>query len=161
MKLFSNIGLALVLTFTFSSIALATDFAVDGKVDVVAALGVAETTELDFGKVTDNDGTITLSLVNTITSDTNGIGVGGTIVSGVYTITGGANETVAVVLTGSSASGLTIGTFTTSEGDLNTVALGAGGSNALTIGADLTVLASAAAAGADQSLSFTIGVTYN
>ncbi len=161
MKLFSNIGLALVLTFTFSSIALATDFAVDGKVDVVAALAVAETTELDFGKVTDNDGTITLSLVNTITSDTNGIGVGGTIVSGVYTITGGANETVAVVLTGSSASGLTIGTFTTSEGDLNTVALGAGGSNALTIGADLTVVAASAAAGDDQSLSFTIGVTYN
>jgi len=65
------------------------------------------------------------------------------------------------VLTGSTANGLTIGTFTTSEGDLNTVSLGGGGSKAITIGANLTVLASAAAAGADQSLSFTIGVTYN
>ncbi|MCH6561610.1 MAG: DUF4402 domain-containing protein [Myxococcales bacterium] len=133
----------------------------NGRVDVYAALGVSETTELDFGLVALENGTITLGLSDSITSDTNGISYGGTIASGVYTVTGEASTTVSISLAGSSSSGLTIGTFTSSEADLGTVSLGAGGSNAVTLGADLTVAQGPASTGDDQALNFTITVNYN
>ncbi len=133
----------------------------DGEVDMYAQLGLSETTELDFGTVTDENGTITLGLSDSITSDANGISIGGTIASGVYTVTGQANVTVSMSLAGSSAAGLTIGSFTSSEADLGTVSLGAGGSNAITLGADLTVASATAPPGANQALSFTVTVNYN
>ena len=157
MKRFIGFSVALGLVFALNGIANATDFNVDGKVDVITALSVAETAELHFGTVTDNDGTITLNLADTISSDPAGISLGGSVLSGIYTITGEAGYVVSVVLTGTAASGLTIGTFTTSETNLALVSLPA----AITIGANLTVLASAAAPGLNQSLNFTIAVTYN
>ncbi len=133
----------------------------NGRVDVYKVLGLSETTELDFGTVTDEDGTITLGLSNSITSDANGISIGGTIASGVYDVTGEANATVSMSIAGSSAAGLTIGSFTSSEADLSTVSLGAGGLKAVTLGADLTVASATAAPGADQALSFIVTVNYN
>ena len=155
------IAVAFCLAAGLTSSAGATDFAHDGVIDIFAALGVAETTELDFGAAEDADGTITLDISNTITADPAGIHQGGTVASGGYTISGEPSQVVAVVLTGSTASGLTIGTFTTDQADLNNVPLGVGGSVLLTIGADLTVASAAAAPGANQLLAFTIAVTYN
>ena len=106
-------------------------------------------------------GTITLDLADTISVDANGSSAGGTIASGVYTITGKSGNVVTVVLTpGGMPAGLSMGTFTTSEADLGNVTL-TGGTLALTIGADLTVTAASAAVGNDQVLNFTIAVTYN
>ena len=139
----------------------ATDFNHDGVIDIFTALAVAETTELDFGIAQLLDGTITLDVNNTITSDPNGISAGGTILSGGYTIDGEANQAVTVVLTGSTANGLTIGTFTTDQADLANVSLGALGTVLLKIGADLTVVAASASTGADQPLAFTLAITYN
>jgi len=133
----------------------------NGRVDVYSVISLSETTELDFGLVALENGTITLGLSDSITSDVNGISYGGTIASGVYTVTGEANATVSMSLTGSTSSGLTIGTFTSSEADLGTVSLGAGGSNAVTLGADLTVAQGPASTGNDQALNFTITVNYN
>lgn len=154
-------ALAFLLAMGVASTASATDFNHDGVVDVYAALAVAETTELDFGIVQDLDGTVTLDVNDAITSDANSIHVGGTVLSGVYTVTGQINQSVAVSFTGSTASGLTIGTFTHDQGDINNVGLGAGGSAAVTIGADLTVNAAAAGTGTNQLLAFTVTVTYN
>ncbi len=133
----------------------------NGRVDVQQALGLSETTELDFGTVTDENGTITLGLSDSITSDANGISIGGAIASGVYTCTGTPTATVSISLTGSSAAGLTIGSFTSSEANLSTVSLGGSGSKDITLGADLTVASATAAPGADQALSFTVTVNYN
>ncbi len=157
----SKLVLVFGVTLGLTTVAGATDFLHDGRVDIVAALAVAETTELDFGSVTDNNGTVTLNTSDVISSDPSSIHVGGTVASGDYTITGEANLIVTVVLTGSAASGLTIDTFTTNQGDLTSVNLGAGGSVVVTIGADLTVASATAAPGANQALNFTIGVTYN
>ncbi len=160
MKRFVSFSAVLGLIFALNGVAHAIDFAHDGKVDVIQALAVAETTELDFGTVSDNDGTITLDLVDGIT-DPSGIHAGGTVASGVYTITGQSGNVVTVVLTaGAMPAGLDMDNFTTSEADLALVTL-TGGTLALTIGADLTVTAASAAVGADQLLAFTIGVTYN
>lgn len=161
MKRFVSFSAVLGLIFALNGVAHAIDFAHDGKVDVIQALAVAETTELDFGTVSDNDGTITLDLADTISVDANGISAGGTIASGVYTITGQSGNVVTVVLTaGAMPAGLALTNFTASEGDLANVTL-TGGTLALTIGADLTVTAASAVVGADQVLAFTVGVTYN
>ncbi len=133
----------------------------NGRVDVQQALGLSETTELDFGTVADNDGTITLDLSDSISSDPGGISVGGAIASGVYTCTGSPNATVSVTLTGSTSAGLTIGNFTSSEADLWTVSLGGSGSKDITLGADLTVNSASASPGLDQALSFILTVNYN
>ncbi len=111
--------------------------------------------------MTDNDGTITLDLSDSISSDPGSISLGGTIASGIYTVTGTANETVSITLMGSTSAGLTIGNFTSSEPSLSTVSLGGSGSKAITLGADLTVASATAAPGADQALSFTFTVNYN
>ena len=161
MKRFVSFAAVLGLIFALNGVAHAVDFAHDGKVDVIEALAVAETTELDFGVVSDNDGTITLDLLDTISVDANGIAAGGSPTSGVYTISGQSGNVVTVVLTlGAMPAGLDMTNFTTSEPDLALVTL-TGGSAAITIGADLTVTAASAAVGNDQVLAFTIGVTYN
>lgn len=156
----TTIGLALCLMAGFSPLAAATDFNEDGNVDVYAALTVFETIEIDFGTVTDNDGTITLDLADTI-NDPSGIYVASDpATTGDYLLGGESGQTVAIVLTGSTTNGLTIGNFTTSEADLNNVTL-TGGSISLLIGADLTVASGTATAGPNQPLNFTIGITYN
>ena len=154
------IALAFLLALGAASSASAVDFNHDGVIDIFAALAVAETIELDFGTAQDLDGTITLDINDTITADPGLIHAGGTVTSGVYTISGQASQTVAVSFTGSTANGLTIGTFTTDQADLNNVSLGAG-SVAVTIGADLTVVSATATTGADQLLAFTLSITYN
>jgi hypothetical protein len=161
MLLLRYIALALCLALGISSTASAVNFAHDGHVDVFSALGVAETQDLLFGVVTDADGTVTLDTSDAITADPSGIHAGGVTASGDYDITGEANQTVTVVLTGSTTAGLTIGTFTTNQADLANVGLGAGGSVVLTMGADLTVNSAVATNGNNQPLNFTIAVTYN
>ncbi len=155
------LALALFLVTGMAPTAAAVNFPHDGHVNVFATLGVGETQDLLFGVVTDVDGTVTLDTSDTITADPNGIHAGGTVASGDYDITGEANQTVAVTLTGSTTNGLAIGTFTTNQADLATVPLGAGGSVVLTVGADLTVDSATATTGANQPLNYTIAVAYN
>ena len=127
MKRFVSLSAVLGLIFALNGVAHAIDFAHDGKVDVIEALAVAETTELDFGTVSDNDGTITLDLADTISVDANGISAGGTIASGVYTVSGKDGNVVTVVLTvGAMPPGLLLANFTTSEADLANVTLTGG-----------------------------------
>ena len=153
--------MAVIVAVALSPTASAVDFNHDGVVDVKTAVTVAETTELDFGAVSDNDGTVTLGLADSITSDPNGIAAGGTVATGDYTITGESGALVTIVLTGSGpTSGLTIGNFTTDQADLNNVTI-TGGSIVLAIGADLTVAEATAAAGLNYPLNFTLGITYN
>ncbi|HPF33903.1 MAG TPA: DUF4402 domain-containing protein [Candidatus Krumholzibacteria bacterium] len=145
--------------------ALALDSAQDGKVDVLVALSVAETVELDFGAVADADGTVTLDLTDTIASDPGNIHQGGTVASGVYTITGSASTLVDVDIAAANANGLLLSNFTTNAGagtfPLVGVSTDGTGALALTLGADLQVQSGVAAAGSNQSLNFTLTVTYN
>ena len=154
-------ALAMVTALALSPAAGAVELATSGRVDVIEAVTVAETTELDFGTVVDRNGTITLGLPSTITGDANDIHVGGTTKAGVYTLSGGANLTVSVSFSGSTANGLTIDQFETDQADLSSVSLGPEGAVALAVGADLTVAQASAAPGADQALSFVITVAYN
>ncbi len=156
-----KVGAVLTLALGCGPAASASDFAVAGRVDVIASLEVTESTPLDFGRVSDTDGTVTLSPVGTISSDPGGIHSGGTVASGQYAVKGAPDTTVGVVMSGSTTNGLTIDNFTTTEADLASVPLGPEGRFLLTIGADLTVSATDAGGGTDQPISFTISLAYN
>ena len=156
-----HLTMAVIVAVALSPTASAVDFNHDGVVDVKTAVTVTETTELDFGAVSDNDGTVTLGLADSITLDPNGIAAGGTVATGDYTITGESDAVVTIVLTGSGpTNGLTIGNFTTDQADLNLVTI-SGGAIVLAIGADLTVAEATAAPGLNYPLNFTLGITYN
>jgi hypothetical protein len=158
------LAVALMVTLP-SGNAVALDSAQDGKVDVLVALSLAETVELDFGAVADADGTVTLDLLDTIASDPSSIHQGGTVTSGVYTITGSASTLVDVDIAATNANGLNLSNFTTDAGGgvfpLVGVSTDGTGALALTLGADLTVLSGTAAPGSNQVLAFTITTIYN
>ncbi len=157
----AHLALAFLLALGLASNASAVNFPQDGHVDVFASLAVSETQDLLFGVVTDSDGTVTLDTNDAIADDPDEIHAGGTVRSGDYDITGEADQTVAVALTGSTTSGLTIGKFSTNQADLNNIRLDAGGAAVLTLGAELTVDSATVTTGEAQPLNFTIAVTYN
>jgi hypothetical protein len=163
-KLSTLLAVALMVTLPIGN-AVALDSAQDGKVDVLVALSLAETVELDFGAVADADGTVTLDLLDTIASDPSFIHQGGTVTSGVYTVTGSASTLVDVDIVAANANGLALSNFTTDAGagtfPLVGVSTDGTGDLALALGADLTVASGVAAPGSNQVLAFTITVIYN
>ncbi len=163
-KLSTLIAVALLVTLPVGNV-IALDSAQDGKVDVLIALSLAETVELDFGAVADADGTVTLDLLDTIAADPGAIHQGGTVTSGVYTVTGSASTLVDVSIAAANANGLNLSNFTTDAGGgvfpLVGVSTDGTGDLALTLGADLTVQSGVAAPGSNQALNFTITVVYN
>jgi len=162
---FATRMMVLVMVLSFAGFAFAVDLADDGKVDVFIPLTVVETTELDFGAVNDSDGSVTLNLLDAISVDASAIHAGGTTTSGVYTFSGTANQTIDIALAANNANGLNLTNFTTDLGGgtfpVVGTSLDGAGDLACTIGADLTVVATTAATGANQSLNFTFTVTYN
>ncbi len=155
---------ALLVAFPITQV-MALDSPQDGVVDVFIALAVAETVEMDFGAVIDADGTITLDTTDTIAADPAGIHQGGTVASGLYTITGQPSTAVDVDITPANANGLNLSNFTTDQGGgvfpLVAVMIDGVGDLAMLLGADLEVQSGVAAPGANQPLNFTITVTYN
>ena len=161
MKHLIRFSVALGLIMVLSGVAHATGFDQIGRVDVITALSISQTSILDFGTVSANDGFLTLDTSDTITADANGISVpGGSIASGDYTISGESGSTVQVVLSaGSMPAGLALTNFTTFPADLSAATL-TGGNLQFNIGADLTMTAASVATGTNQALNFTIAVTY-
>lgn len=155
---------AILVATPFTQVA-ALDSPQDGVVDVFIALAVAETVEMDFGAVIDADGTVTLDTTDTIAADPNGIHQGGTVASGLYTISGQPSTAVDVDITPQNANGLLLSNFTTDAGGgvfpLVGVMIDGIGDLAMALGADLEVQSGVAAPGANQPLAFTITVTYN
>jgi len=126
-------------------------------------LSIIETIELDFGAVLDADGAIVLGLGDAITSDPSSIHVGSTTITGQYMISGDPFAVFSLSIMGSTASGLTIDDFETSEGTppLLAVVLDGTGEIDIRMGATLTVNEGSAAPGIDQPLSYTITINYN
>jgi hypothetical protein len=164
MNTFVRMLLVAAMTLGMAGIALAVDTDFNAVVDVVQALTVTEDTQLDFGAVADNDGVIILGTGDAITSDASGI-ASGTPASGDFTITGTPGVTVTVGITiGSPGTGLTMSDVTTSPANVTTASQtldGATGEFSFIMGATLTVDGDTAAVGDDQTLPFTISVTYD
>jgi hypothetical protein len=126
-------------------------------------LSILETIELDFGAVLDSNGAVVLGLGDAITADPAGIHVGSIATTGEYMITGDPFAVFSLSILGSSASGLTINDFETSEGTppLLSVVLNGAGEIDIRMGATLTVDEGLAEPGIDQPLTYTISINYN
>ncbi len=161
MKRFVSFSAVLGLIIALNGVAHATDFDRVGRVDIITALTINENNILDFGTVAANFGFITLDTAGTITVDGSGIGAGGSVASGDYTISGEPSAVVQVVLTAlGMPAGLALTNFVTLPADLSAATLSAGpGELQFFIGADLTVSAGVVT-GSDQALNFKIAVTY-
>ncbi len=118
---------------------------------------------MDFGQLADKDGSVVLGLTDEITSDPDFIHYGGSEYSGICTISGDPSTAVDISISTTPANGLTLSTFTSSEGGLPliSVLLDPSGELVLTIGATLTVDAATASIGPGQTVSYTITSTYN
>jgi hypothetical protein len=128
-----------------------------------AAVSIVTDQQMDFGQVADHDGAIVLGLGDAITSDPSLIHYGGDPYSAICTITGDPNTAVDVSISAVSANGFSLSDFKSSEGDIPLVAanLDGAGELVLTIGATLTVDASQANIGPNQTVSYTITTIYN
>lgn len=126
-------------------------------------LGIIELADLDFGAVIDADGSVVLGLSDAITSDPASIHVGSPTSSGRYQISGDPFAVFSLSILGSTASGLTIDDFVTSEGvpPLLAVVLDGTGHKSIRLGATLTVDESTAVPGLDQPLIYIISIDYN
>jgi len=160
MSIFKRVAIVCGVTMGISGLAFAVDFGQNALVDIFTSIALTEDTQMDFGIVSDNDGTITLDTADTISVDASAIAAGGTPLSGDFTIDGEASQTVQVTFTGSSASGLQINNFVTNPADVSALTLTAGTATFI-VGADLTVTAAGASTGTDQNVAYTVHVTYN
>jgi len=135
------------------------DLQYEADVDV----GITTVQQMDFGQLADKDGAVVLGLADTIVSDPNLISYGGSPYSAVCTITGDPNVGVDITISSTPASGLSLGSFVTSEGTapLMGVLLDGSGQLVLNIGATLTVDEATAAPGPGQTVSYTITSIYN
>jgi len=128
-----------------------------------AELTIAEISELDFGSVVDRSGNVSVGLNNDVIFDPFNIHVGNPVTTGIFHITGDPFSTFSISVIGSTISGLSIGSFNTSEGSppvLN-ASLNALGQLDLRLGADVTVNSAQATPGLNQPLLFTIIMNYN
>lgn len=133
------------------------------EVQPAAEVSISTDQQMDFGQLADKDGTITLGLADTITSDPNIIHYGGSPYSGIYTLTGDPDTLVDISVNTSANNGFSLSDFVSSEGNLPLIGatLNAGGFLVLTLGASLTLDATTAVVGSGQSIAFTITSTYN
>jgi hypothetical protein len=128
-----------------------------------APLTIMESVELDFGTVVDRNGVVQLGLSDNVLFDPFGIHVGDPVSTGHYLISGDPFATISLSITGSTVSGLSIGSFITSEGTppLLHAALDITGELDLSLGATVSVNSAQVVPGAGQPLLFTITVNYN
>ncbi len=128
-----------------------------------AAVSVVSDQQMDFGQVADHNGSVILGLADAIISDPSLIHYGGSPYSAICTITGDPSTAVDVSISAVAANGLSLSTFTSTEGNIPLIAVNLDGTGelVLTIGATLTVDSAQANIGAGQNISYTITTTYN
>ena len=141
----------------------APDVEYDPEVIPAAAVSITTDQQMDFGQLADKDGSVTLGLADTITSDPNIIHFGGSPYSGIYTLTGDPNTLVDISVSSNPNNGFSLASFVSSEGSLPLVGvtLNGGGFLVLTVGATLTLDSTTAIVGSGQNIAFTITSTYN
>ncbi len=98
---------AAVAALTASGVALAADQAGNANVEIVSAIIITETTQIDFGQIINLDGTCTMASGGSL-SGTAGMACTGTETPAVFNIAGTSGSVVDVSVTaGSSVDGVT------------------------------------------------------
>lgn len=94
--------LASIASLVVSSSALAADQAGNANVEIVSAIVISETTQIDFGQIINLDGTCTMASGGAL-SGTAGMGCTGTETAGVFNIAGTTGAVVDVSVTAGAA----------------------------------------------------------
>jgi Domain of unknown function (DUF4402) len=136
---------------------------------IVGPIGITNTANMNFGNVAVSTvaGTVVLTPAG-VRSTTGGCtlpAITGTVAAGAFNVTGAANYTYAITLPAaattitSGGNTMTVDTWTSTPSGTGTI--GAGGSQALTVGATLNVAGSQAAGTYVSGTPFTVTVNYN
>ncbi len=98
------VPLAAVAALSYGGVALATDQASNANVEIVTAIAISEDTQIDFGLLTNEDGTCTMASGGALTGSS-GQSCTGSATPGSFTVTGTAGQVVDLTLTAGSAVG--------------------------------------------------------
>ena len=157
---------ALAIATLFAGSAAAVDFSTSATVDVVAGIVITETTPMDFGSVAKADGDVVIAPDGTL-GDTDNIVFDETGISNaVLSIQANDGAVLTITITaGSMPNGLSLGTFmfsaaggpATASGNPHTMLAD---TDALLIGATLTVVGADAGLGTDIQLPYTVTAVY-
>jgi hypothetical protein len=139
--------------FSLSTVAVAADFNANANVEIVTAVSINETTQIDFGVLTNENGTCTMAANGALTGSA-GQTCTGTETPAVFTVTGTAGKVVDVSVTAGAAVG----------GVTYTPAIDGAGSRTLT-GGTATVgvignLALSSATDGDKNIAYTFTANY-
>jgi len=97
-----------IAAFSFSSVTLAANITGTANVNIIPALSITETTEIDFGNIAAVDGICTMDEAGTLSSLSTELNCSGTQTPATFTITGEASEVVDVsVAAGAAVDGVT------------------------------------------------------
>ncbi len=159
-----------ILMFAFTAATFAQVSATaTASATIVGPIGITNTADMNFGNVAVSTvaGTVVLTPAG-VRSTTGGCtlpAITGTVAAGAFNVTGAANYTYAITLPAaattitSGGNTMTVDTWTSTPSGTGT--LGAGGSQALTVGATLNVAGSQAAGTYVSGTPFTVTVNYN
>lgn len=99
---FKKLAVTAASIAVFTGAAYAADQAGNANVEIVSAIVITETTEIDFGQIINVDGTCTMATGGSL-SGTAGMGCSGTETAGQFEIAGTSGATVDVSVTAGSA----------------------------------------------------------
>lgn len=148
---------AAVAAFSFSGAAMAATVTGNANVNIIPALSITETTEIDFGSIAAVDGTCTMDAAGALTAsgpNAAQLNCNGTQTPATFTITGEAGEVVDVSVTaGAAVDGVTFNPAI--EGSASpTLALGVA---AVTVRGSIDL---ASATVGDKDISYTFTANY-
>ena len=144
--------LALVSLTALSGAALAADITGTAKVNLLTPLALSETTQIDFGTMTSENGTCTMASGGAI-AGTLGQTCTGTAIPGVFKVDGSDVTVDFSVTAGAAVDGVT---FTPSIDGASSVTLSGGTANVSVIGG----LALSSATAGSKSISYTFTANY-
>ncbi len=145
--------LATASIFAMSNVAFAADEASNANVNIVTAITISEDTEIDFGTITNEDGTCTMASGGALTGSA-GQSCTGTETPGSFTVSGTDGAVVDLVVTaGAAVDGVT---YTPAIDGASTATLTGGNATVAVIGN----LALSSATDGDKNIAYTFTANY-
>ena len=155
-------GLSFVFALMASN-ASAVDLASTATVTIVEGITITETAALNFGTLVLNNGSVVIATTGAVTDASSLTSDGTSQAPATFTVDSISGVDLDVnVVPDAAANGLTLGTMTFDyETDTANPVTSGGAGDVLTIGGTLTVDRTQAAVGANQTMGFTVSVTFD
>ncbi len=146
---------AAIAAFSFSGLVSAASITGNANVNIISALSITETTEIDFGNIAAVDGTCTMDAAGSLSGSNADLNCTGTATPATFTLSGEAAEAVDMSVTAGPAVGGV--TFNPVIEGASTVTLDGSGGAAITVRGSLSL--SSATVG-DKDIAYTFTANY-